>query len=263
MTKSRNGAKQHLASLRQGIEEEAAKVVPLIEKFTAAMGNHKPISESFHVWKCEGINQTHLTEQVLTPSTNKMFNKNLSESGRVFMIFPWKVHLDRAAMKGLCCDGIFEYIHPVFNNITGNKNQPVRCYPCFYSNCVTLCFFEFLSPAETWNLRFKAFCRWSRCERRRPPAFRGPWGIAFRGALNEWWRDTEVTWARKWTDWTLCFYRFWMTLMTSSAFSPTCRICFFSTIGYYEIKYSTVTNQRGGFPTGVWWDTFPWRFTAS
>lgn len=36
--------------------------------------------------------------------------------------------------------------------------------------------------------------------------------------------------------------------MSSSAFSPTCRICFFSTIGYYEIKYNG-NQSKGGIPT--------------
>ena len=41
---------------------------------------------------------------------------------------------------------------------------------------------------------------------------------------------------------------FLQILMTSSAFSPTCRICFFSTIGYYEIKYKG-NQSKGGIPT--------------
>lgn len=103
-------------------------------------------------------------------------------------------------------------------------------------------FFEFMSPAETWNLRFKAFCRWSRCERRRPPAFRGPWGIGFRGALNEWWCDTEVTWARKWTDWTLCFYRFWCHLQH---FHQHVGFVFFR---QSDIEINNGNQSKGGFP---------------
>ena len=87
MTKSRNGAKQHLASLRQGIEEEAAKVVPLIEKFTAARGiTRRSAKVSMFESAKESIKR--ISPNRPQPSTNKMFNKNLSESGRVFMIFP-------------------------------------------------------------------------------------------------------------------------------------------------------------------------------